>query len=412
MTSDAKTGLSAARLERMTELLENQYVGPGKIAGCQALVARHGRIAYSRSFGLMDRERGRPWADDTIVRIYSMTKPIASIALMMLWERGLFQLDDPVTKVLPEWGDLRVWISGDGEAMQTEPLQRPVTFRHILSHTSGLTYGTLLETLGIPPRRRHPVDAAYEALKVRLEREEDLDAFVGKLARLPLRYQPGRQWMYSLATDVIGALVQRISGKRFDIFLREEIFGPLGMVDTGFVVEPDRADRLAACYARRADKTTVLQDDPRESPYLDPPAFFSGGGGLASTMADYHRFCEMLRRGGELDGARIIGPRTLALMTANHLPGGAFLAELALDSFSETTPVGVGFGLGFAMTVDGVRAGSPSQGDYFWGGAASTMFFVDPVQDMVVIFLTQLLPSTTFNFRGQIKNIVYSALEG
>ena len=410
MTLDAKTGLSAARLERITQLLQDHYVGPGKIAGAQALVARHGRVAYSRSFGLMDRERHRQWTDDTIVRIYSMTKPIASIALMMLWERGLFQLDDPVTKVLPEWEDLRVWVSGERETMQTEPLQRPITFRHILSHTSGLTYGTLLESLGIPPRR-HPVASAYKALKVRLEQEEDLDAFVGKLGQLPLRYQPGRQWMYSLATDVIGALVQRISGKRFDVFLQEEISGPLRMVDTGFHVPPDRADRLAACYARQADKTTALQDDPRESPYRHPPAFFSGGGGLASTMTDYHRFCEMLRRGGELDGARIIGPRTLALMTANHLPGGASLAELALDSFSETTPIGVGFGLGFAMTVDGVRAGSPSQGDYFWGGAASTMFFVDPVQDMIVIFLTQLLPSTTFNFRGQIKNIVYSALE-
>ena len=409
MTSGTIAGLSTARLERVTELLQTHYVEPGKIAGCQALVARHGEVAYSRSLGQMDRERARPWADDTVARIYSMTKPIASVALMSLWERGLFQIDDPVSRVLPEWRDQRVWVSGEGEAMQTEPLHRPVSFRDLLSHTSGLTYGSLLETIGAPAAR-HPVDTAYRALKVRMEREEDLDAFIAKLGKLPLRYQPGRQWQYSLATDVIGALVQRLSGKRLDVFLQEEIFGPLAMVDTGFHVRPETLDRFAACYARRADKTTVLQDDPRASPYLQEPVFFSGGGGLVSTMADYHRFCEMLRRGGELDGVRIIGPRTLAFMTRNHLTSGQSLAELALDSFSETTPMGVGFGLGFAIVTDGVRAGTPSEGDYFWGGAASTAFLVDPVQDLVMIFLTQLMPSTTFDFRGQLRSLVYSAI--
>ena len=404
------SGLSKAQLERLTDLLQGQYVEPGKIAGCQALVARHGQVAYARSFGEMDRERAKAWADDTVVRIYSMTKPITSVALMMLWERGLFQIDDPVAKVLPELRDLQVWVSGEGEAMQTEPSRTPITFRHILSHTSGLTYGTVLESVGAPAAR-HPVDAAYRALRVRAEREEDLEALVGKLGKLPLRYQPGRQWMYSLATDVIGALVQRLSGQRFDRFLQDEILDPLGMADTAFQVRAQNAGRFAACYARRADKTTVLQDDPATSPYLQAPVFLSGGGGLVSTMTDYHRFCEMLRRGGELDGARIVGPRTLAFMTRNHLIGGASLAEIALDSFSETTPAGVGFGLGFAMTVDGVRAGSPSQGDYYWGGAASTIFWIDPVQDLVVIFLSQLMPSTTFNFRGQLRNIVYSALE-
>lgn len=403
-------GLSTARLERIGEFLQTRYVEPGKIAGCQVLVARHGETAYSRALGQMDLARARPWADDTVVRIYSMTKPIVSVALMGLWERGLFQIDDPVSKVLPEWRDQQVWVSGEGEAMRTEAPHRPVSFRDILSHTSGLTYGSLLETVGIPGAT-HPVDAAYKALKVRMERSEDLDAFVAKLGRLPLRYQPGRQWMYSLATDVAGALVQRLSGRRLDLYLQEEVLSPLGMVDTAFHVRAENVDRFAACYARRADRTTVLQDDPLKSPYLTPPVFFSGGGGLVSTMADYHRFCEMLRRGGELDGARIIGPRTLAFMTRNHLVGGQSLAELALDSFSETTPLGVGFGLGFAMTTDGVRAGTPSEGDYFWGGAASTAFWIDPVQDMVVIFLTQLLPSSTFNFRGQLRSLVYSAIE-
>ena len=407
--TDSIAGLSVSRLERIGDLIEGGYVGSGKIAGAQVLVARHGEVAYQKSFGLMDRERGRPWTDDTVVRIYSMTKPIASIALMQLWERGLFQLDEPVTKVLPEWRDLRVWVSGEGDAVMTEPLARPVTFRHVLSHTAGLTYGALLETLGVE-RQRHPVDRAYVAERIRRE-DEDLDLFIAKLGRVPLRYQPGTRWMYSFATDVVGALVQRLAGRPLGEVLRREIFEPVGMVDTGFHVRPEQADRFAACYQREADKTAALQDDPAKSPYLRAPRFESGGGGLVSTLADYHRFCEMLRRGGELDGRRIIGPRTLRLMTGNHLPGGASLAELALDGFSESTPLGVGFGLGFAMTVDGVRAGSPSQGDYYWGGAASTIFWVDPREDLVAVFLTQLLPSTTFNFRGQLRSLVYGAIE-
>ena len=261
------------------------------------------------------------------------------------------------------------------------------------------------------PAQPNAVDKAYKAERISRDPSDDLDRFVAKLGRVPLRYQPGAQWMYSLATDVVGALVQRISGRRLDQFLREEIFEPLGMTDTGFQVRRQAADRFAACYIRRADKSTELFDDPATSAYLREPAFFSGGGGLVSTMADYHRFCEMLRRGGELDGARIVSRKTLKLMTGNHLPGGRYLSELALDGFSETTPMGVGFGLGFAMTVDGVRAGAASQGDYYWGGAASTAFWVDPVEDMVVIFLTQLLPSTSFDFRGQLRSIIYGAIE-
>ena len=409
MTPQTIAGLSLSRLERITELLQTRYVDPGKIAGCQTLVARHGQIAYSRSLGAMDLERGKRWADDTVARIYSMTKPVVSVALMMLWERGLFRLDEPVTAWLPEWKDQRVWVSGEGEAMQTTALERPVSFRDLLSHTSGLTYGALLETIGAPAAR-HPVDMAYRAMKVRAEADEDLDLFVAKLGALPLRYQPGRQWQYSFASDVLGALVQRISGRRLDAFLQEEVLGPLGMVDTAFHVRPEAVERFAACYARRGDGTTVLADDPQASPYLKAPVFLSGGGGLVSTLADYHRFCEMLRRGGELDGERIIGPRTLALMTRNHLPGEASLADIALDGFAETTPAGVGFGLGFAMTTDGVRAGVASEGDYYWGGAASTAFWGDPREDLVVVFLTQLLPSSSFDFRGQLRSIVYGAL--
>ena len=408
--TDTIAGLSVQRLERITGFLQDTYVTPGRIAGCQTLVARHGQVVYQTSLGHKDRERSRPWTDDTIARIYSMTKPVVSIALMRLWERGLFQLDEPVLKVLPEWADQKVWVSGEGEAMVTEPVRKPITFRQILSHTAGLSYGGVLQTLGVPPRP-NPVDDAYKALRIRRDAAEDLDAFVAKLGRAPLRYQPGTRWMYSLATDVAGALVQRLSGRPLDQVLRDEIFGPLGMADTGFYVPEPGADRFAACYIHDAGKPPALFDDPLASPYLAPPVFLSGGSGLVSTLADYHRFCEMLRRGGELDGERIIGPRTLRLMTANHLPGNGEIATLALDGFSESTAPGVGFGLGFAMTLDGTRAGTASEGDYYWGGAASTAFWVDPREDLVVIFLTQLLPSFTFNFRGQLRSLVYGAIE-
>ncbi|MBP7705370.1 MAG: beta-lactamase family protein [Caulobacter sp.] len=402
------TGLDAGRLERITDHIERNYISTGKIAGCQVEVTRHGHTAYARSFGQRDRERSTPWSDDTIVRIYSMTKPIASVALMMLFERGLFQIDDPVTRYIPEWKNHRVWVSGEGADMVTEAPHRPISFRDVLSHTAGLTYGSMLAQLsGLPIE--HPVDKAYDTVGVR-RGAEDLDQFLAKLGQVPLRYQPGQAWQYSLATDVVGALVQRISGKPLEVFLQEEIFGPLGMVDTAFHVPADKADRLAANYMRAADKSLRLADDPQKSPYLKDPVFKSGGGGLAGTMADYVRFAEMLRGGGALDGVRILGPRTLDLMTQNHLKGGADLTELAIGSFSETSNAGIGFGLGFAMTIDQTATGGLSRGDYYWGGAASTIFWVDPDEDLSVVFMTQLMPSATFDFRGQLKSLIYSAI--
>jgi CubicO group peptidase (beta-lactamase class C family) len=402
-------GLSTARLARIGDHLQRAYIDPGKLVGAQVLVARHGEVAYRQSLGRMDRERDRPMAEDAIVRLYSMTKPITSLALMMLYERGLFQLNDPAIKILPELADQRVWLSGEGEAMITEPQARPITIRDLLRHTSGLSYGGVLQTLGIP-FPLSAVDKAYIAAGVRQDANETLDDFITQLGRTPLRYQPGSAWMYSLSTDVCGALVQRLSGKPFDVFLKEEIFEPLGMTDTDFYAPPEKAQRLAACYQRTPSVLAALQDDPVKSPYLKPPAFISGGGGLVGTLSDYHRFCECLRRGGELDGARLIGPRTLALMHRNHLPGGKSLSDLALDGFSETGNAGVGFGLGFAMTLDQMPSGALGQGDYYWGGAASTIFWVDPAEDLVAIFLTQLLPSSTYAIRAQIRNMVYSAI--
>ncbi|HLI66108.1 MAG TPA: serine hydrolase domain-containing protein [Caulobacteraceae bacterium] len=405
----AGSGLSADRLERISDHMHRNYIDPGKITGCQISVARHGRLAYFKSFGEIDRERGKRTSDDSIYRIYSMTKPITSVALMTLYEQGYFQLDDPVWRVIPEWRNHRVWLGGEGDAAEYARPNQPMTFRHVLSHTSGLTYGSMLEALGAPAER-DPVNAAYAKAGVRRGDGETLHDFAMKLAEVPLRYQPGERWMYSLATDVCGYLVEAISGKRFDKYLKEVIFEPLKMKDTGFFVpEADRA-RFAANYRRKGDKTLELTDDPQTSTYLKEPSFFSGGGGLVSTSADYLRFCEMLRLGGELEGARILGPRTLELMHRNHLKGGKDLTQMAIGGFSETANAGVGFGLGFAMTLGEVETGGLGEGDYYWGGAASTIFWVDPKEDLVVVFMTQLMPSATFNFRGQLKNIIYSSI--
>ncbi len=394
-------GFEPGRLAQITDHLNRNYIEPGKIAGCQALVARHGHVAYFESLGCMDRERAKPLRDDTIFRIYSMTKPITSVALMTLYERGYFQLNDPVHRAIPEWRDHEVWVSGEGPAMETRKPAQPMTFRHVLSHSGGLTYGAT----------NHPVDKAYRTVGVNRDRTETLRSFVEKLARVPLRYDPGERWMYSFSTDVCGYLVEALSGKRFDRYLQETIFEPLGMKDTAFFVPPEKADRFAANYQRQPDKTLQLIDDPEKSAYLQEPTFFSGGGGLTSTTADYLRFCEMLRRGGELDGERILGPRTIRLMARNHLAGGTGdLTKMAIGAFSETAYEGVGFGLGFATTLSEVGAGTLGAGDYYWGGAASTIFWVDPHEDLEVIFMTQLMPSATFNFRGQLKNIIYSAI--
>ncbi|MGE3076417.1 MAG: serine hydrolase domain-containing protein [Dehalococcoidia bacterium] len=396
-----KAGFDADRLNQITGFLDRNYVQPGKIAGCQTLVARHGQVAHFSTLGCADIERSTPMREDTIFRIYSMTKPITSVALMQLYEQGHFQLNDPISRVVPGWRDQKVWVSGDADNMELKVPEKPITFRNVLSHTGGLTYGAT----------NHPVDKIYRRLGVNRDRTETLTTFMEKMGQTPLRYEPGSAWMYSMSTDVCGGLVEAISGQPFDEYLQQHIFGPLGMVDTSFWVAPEKQSRFAANYQRQPDKTLKLIDDPESSTYLANPSFFSGGGGLTSTTADYLRFCEMLRRGGELDRARILGPRTIDLMRQNHLAGGkGDLASMAIGAFSETAYEGVGFGLGFATTLGQVEAGTLGAGDYYWGGAASTIFWVDPHEDLVAIFMTQLMPSATFNFRGQLKNIIYSSI--
>ena len=405
MTATAgNTGISIDALARLDQHLLSRYIQPEKIAGCLTLISRHGETAHLSAMGSMDRERNKPMATDTIFRFYSMTKPITSVALMQLHEQGMFQLTDSVSRYIPQWRDLQVMTGGDWPNFETRPADRPMSMRDVLSHQSGLTYGFMEGQL----ERAYNKADVYQAGSME---GRDLQSMIDRLAELPLKFSPGDNWNYGVSTDVCGYLVETISGQRFDEYLQEHIFNPLGMEDTGFDVPPEKIDRFAANYERGPDRKLRLLDDPATSNYAEPQTFFSGGGGLVSTAHDYHRFCQMLLNGGELDGARLLGPKTIELMTMNHLPDGQDLSERALGTFSETANDGVGFGLGFAMIVDIPRTQNVgSLGEYYWGGAASTIFWIDPVEDMIVIFLTQFMPSGTFNFRGQIKQILYPGL--
>lgn len=398
-----EVGLSSERLARIDEHLRNRYIEPGKISGCLSLVARHGKIAHCSALGHMELEQKRAIEEDTLFRIYSMSKPITSVAIMMLYERGLFQTRDPVHKYIPAFKDLGVFRMGNYPKFLTDRPKRPMSIKDLLMHTSGLTYGFM---------HRTPVDSAYRKAGVDVDQHEgNLEDMINKLASMPLEFSPGDAWNYSMATDVLGYLVQVISGKPFDQFLKDEIFEPLGMHDTGFFVPPDKLERFPFCYERRLNKKLVVQDATDTSRYLKPPSYPSGGGGLVSTAHDYLRFCEMLRRGGELDGSRILSRKTIELMTRNHLPDDMDLTQMAQGSFSETPYGGVGFGLGFSINLGPARTGAAgSAGEFAWGGAASTAFFIDPVEDLIVIFMTQLMPSATYDFRAQLRAITYGSI--
>ena len=398
------TGLDPARLARIGDHLEREYLDKGRACGFHVAVVRRGHIAYVALLGQSDLERGRPVREDTLWRIYSMTKPITSVALMMLYERGRFQLDEPVARYAPSWSAPQVWVSGEGAAMRTEAARRPVTFRDLLSHAAGLTYG------GLNPNAQRPVDEVYRTLQLRDGKTaHSMEDFLDKLGQVPLAYQPGAAWAYSLATDACGALVEVISGRPFASFLQDEIFAPLAMRDTGFVVPADKLGRLAANY-RQANGKLQLFDDPATTALAQPPVFVSGGGGLVSTTADYLRFCEMLRRGGELDGQRILGPRTVELMHQNHLPGCQDLAQAGVFERDREVGRGVGFGLGFAMSLGQVASGGLGASDYYWSGAAGTLFWVDPQEELSVVFMTQVLSAGEFNLRGELKSLIYSAI--
>ena len=392
--------MCSKRLARIDEFLATQYVTPGKLPCALLQVARDGQLVHQSVLGHASLENGTPLAEDSIVRIYSMTKPVTSVAFMMLVEAGLVALDDPVHKFIPAWRDLGVYVSGQPGSFQTRPPGTPMRMIDLLRHTSGLTYGFQMRT---------SVDAAYRSGKVEpFDQPEGLDEFIDKLSRLPLEFAPGSAWNYSVATDVLGYLVGKISGIPFDEFLRQRIFEPLGMVDTAFHVGEDKAARLAQCYVRSS--SGVLVPAPGRT-FREPPAAPSGGGGLVSTASDYMRFCEMLRCGGALGEVRLLGPKTLKLMRSNHLPGGGELADMAVSMFSEATYAGVGFGLGFAMTTDVVKTGlAGSVGEYWWGGMASTAFWIDPVENVSVVFLKQLIPSNTYPIRRELRSMINAAI--
>lgn len=401
-TRPEAAGFVPARLQHLDRFLQSRYLDTGKLPGTLTLVHRRGELAHLSALGLRDVERQQPVTQDTLFRIYSMTKPITSVAFMMLVEDGLVALDDPVHRYIPQWKNLGVYEGGFIGTFKTRPAQRPMLIVDLLRHTSGLTYGF---------QQRTNVDAAYRRLRLDdYAGSGTLDGMIDGLAALPLEFSPGTVWNYSVATDVLGYLIGKIAAQPFEQFLSERIFAPLGMRDTHFTVPAEKLERFAACYVATPEGGMRLQDDPQRSNYLRTPHFVSGGGGLVSTIGDYLRFCRMLLAGGTLDGARLLSPKTIELMTSNHLPGGKELPDLSVSLFSEAGYSGVGFGLGFAVTLDAARTLLPgSAGDYSWGGMASTYFWVDPREELIVIFMTQLMPSTTYPLRRELRTAVYAA---
>lgn len=398
-------GLSAERLARIDPFVQRKYLDAGRMPGAVTLVYRRGEVAHFSAIGMADVERKIPMREDTIFRIYSMTKPLTTVAFMMLVEQGLVALDDPVHRFIPAWKDLGVFQGGFMETFRTKRPERPMLMIDLLRHTAGLTYGFQQST---------NVDAAYRALKIgEIEKHGTLDDMIELLARLPLEFSPGTAWNYSVATDVLGYLVGKISGQPFDAYLRERILAPLGMMDTDFYVHAGKEARFAACYAATATGGMVLQDEPAKSPYLKPPSLISGGGGLVSTASDYLKFCRLMISGGTLGNVQLLSPKTIELMTKNHLPDNKDLPALSRSLFSEATYNCIGFGLGFAVTMDPARTMIPgSEREYSWGGAASTAFWIDPREELIAIFMTQLLPSSSTPIRRELRTLVYSSFTG
>ncbi len=403
--SPEQHGFDAARLGRLEGFLKERYLDTGRLPHAQVLVSREGEIVHFSSQGAARQGAEAPIDESSIFRIASMTKPITSVGFMMLVEDNKVAVDTPVADVLPEFKDIGVYAGGGaGAPFLTRPPGAPMRMLDLLRHTSGLTYGF---------QNRGAVDGAYRAGKIEdWHADLDLDGFVAALGKLPLEFSPGEAWNYSVSTDVLGAVIQRVSGLPLDRYLEEKIFKPLKMADTGFVVPADKAHRLVDCYAWAGpDEGRVMYDRAEDSLWLRQPKLLSGGGGLVSTALDYHRFCLMLANGGELDGARLLGRKTLELMTQNHLPGKADLTMMSRSMFSETQNAGIGFGLGFAVTDDPGKAMIPgSAGEFYWGGMFTTAFFVDPVEKLHMVFMTQSSPSWLYPLRRELKTMIYSSL--
>jgi len=401
-----QAGMCPDRLARIAPFFQS-YVERKKLAGLSTLVWRKGVLAHFAIQGQMDVERGKPLTPDTIFRIYSMTKPITSVAVMMLYEEGRFQLEHEIGRYISDLADLSVYAGGPARAMATKPAHRQVTIRDLLTHMAGFTYGFM---------EVHPVDAAYRHFQIGGVdlTTAGLEEFCTRLGRMPLLHQPGEAWSYSVSTDVLGRLVEVVSGQSLFDFFRTRIFAPLEMEDTAFEVSAAQMPRFAANYERDPKTRSYrLVDDPETGRYAKPPVFVSGGGGLVSTQADYLKFCQMLLRGGTApDGTRLLARPTIALMTQNHLPNNRDLEGFAQGAFSETTNAGIGFGLGFAVTVDEAKSQiTGPNGTYYWGGAASTLFWIDPSEQLIAILMTQLMPSGTYPLRRQFQQLVYAAID-
>ena len=397
-------GLNPERLARIEPFLRERYIAPGKLAMADVLVARDGEPVYRATLGTA-RADGTQLEQNAIFRIASMTKPVTSIAFMQLVEEGKVALDDPVARVIPEFANLGVYNGGGGAAPFLPPKPcAPMRMVDLLTHMAGLTYGF---------QNRTSIDAAYrKTLPDGGRSMQGFDWFIAELAKIPLEFAPGTGWNYSVATDVLGIVVSRIEGKPLGQVLDERIFAPLGMRDTGFHLPETERARLTDCWAYDPGKPPKLIDTGSASKLTQPAKFEGGGGGLVSTVADYDRFCRMLIGRGRLDGQRIVSPKTLDLMTRNQLPGGADLAAVSQSLFSEASNAGAGFGLGFAMTLDPARTLIPgSAGEFYWGGMYSTFFFIDPVERLHMVFMTQLSPSSAYPIRRQLKTLIYAALE-
>ena len=421
LASPSPVGFDAERLARVSQWLRAQVDGR-RLAGAGALVGRGSGPAWFDAAGLADVDAGRAFARDTVVRIYSMTKPVTTVAAMILYERGSFQLDDPVSVFLPAFGDVAVLNHGARSIDDTVPLETPMTVRHLMTHTSGLTYGFM---------RINPVDAAYREQRIDYaDTNASLAAVVERLATIPLVCQPGAQWNYSVSTDVLGRLVEVWSGTDLRSFLREEVLLPLAMHDTDFHVREANHARFAALYGPPGSAgmaslgPAASGDEPRDTRgrglalldgsgrnYLAPGTLHSGGGGLVGTIDDYASFCRMLLGRGSVGSTRLLGRKTVEYMLGNQLPGNADLAAMGQPVWSETSYAGIGFGLGGAVVIDPVKAHIiTSPGEYHWGGAASTFFWVDPAEDLYAVFFTQLMPSSTYPLRRELRTLVYQAL--
>ena len=392
MTRPESAGLSGPRLQHIDRFLQQKYLDTGKLPCALTLIERNGQIAHCSALGRMDVERNRPLQEDTIFRIYSMTKPLTSIALMMLVEEGSIALDDPVHRYIPQWRDLGVYEGGFIGSFRTRRTSAPMRIIDLLRHTSGLTYGF---------QQRTNVDAAYRKLSLgELPGAVPLERMIEELAKVPLEFSPGTAFNYSVSTDVVGYLVGKVAGQPFEQFLRTRIIEPLGMVDTDFMVPAAKAARFAACYAATPDGRMTLQDDPETSGFLKPPGFVSGGGGLVSTATDYMRFCQMLLNGGELDGRRLLSPLTVQLMRSNVLPVSA-----------RTLSPGTGFGMDFAVVEDPVAAGGyGGEGTFYWGGYAGTWFWIDPVYKLIVVGMIQQRGDGMPDVRALSRSLTYQAI--